>query len=211
MQSENKDKEKNMSNEPEIRNYADYVPNYAPEPNPYDYRIGFFRRLGAYIIDNIIIMLLVIIAMFATGIMSDLLDSVKQGGYSLDFGNMEEVSKRIIPIYGVIVLLYFSSELFFGASLGKMMLAIRIGADDRTIATFPKLLVRFVIKNISVIFSLIAYLLSLIFIDLIGDILQFIIYFGFFFTFSFRRQAFHDMLSATAVYFNYEIIENNNQ
>lgn len=200
-----------MSEELNQRNFAEYVPIYRSEPDPYEYRVGFPRRLGAYIIDYMIIALLITIALFATGQMTELLESIKYFGQSLDNAYIEKVALGMVPVIGVITLLYFSSEMFFGASLGKLMLSIRIGSDDRYLASFPKLLARYIMKNISIISSMIGYSLSLVVVDATGDFLQFVIYFGFLFTIAARKQAFHDMLSATAVYYTNEIIENNNQ
>lgn len=200
-----------MSDQNEQRNYADFVPSYAPEPDPYEYRVGFGRRFGAYIIDNIIITLLLIIALFATGQMNELIEGIKYFGKSFDDEMIRDAALGMVPVVGVITLLYFSSELFFGASLGKMMLGIRIGSDDRFAASFPKLLSRYIIKNISVVISLISFALSTVVFDFFGDMLQIAVYIGFFFTLGARRQGFHDMLSATAVYYTNELIENNNQ
>lgn len=200
-----------MSDELNKRNIVDFVPIYTQETDPYEYRVGFMRRLGAYIIDNIIAALLITIAMFATGQMTELIDGIMYFGKSLDDSYIEDVALSMVPIVGVITLLYYSSELFFGASLGKMFLSIRIGSDDRYPAPFPKLLARYIIKNIGVVISLIAYSISMVSIDFAGDMLQLVVYFGFFFTLAQRKQSFHDMLSTTAVYYNNELIENNNQ
>lgn len=200
-----------MSKELDQRNFADYVPIYRAEPDPYEFRVGFPRRLGAYIIDYLIITLLITIALFATGQMTELIESIKYFGQSLDDAYIQKVALGIVPVAGVITLFYFSSELFFGASLGKLMLSIRIGNDDRNLASFPKLLARYIIKNIGVISSLVGYAIAYVSIDASGDFLQIIVYFGFLFTLAARKQAFHDMLSATAVYYTNELIENNNQ
>jgi uncharacterized RDD family membrane protein YckC len=200
-----------MSENLDPRNYADYVPQYVPEPDPYEYRVGFLRRLGAYIIDTIIVMLLITIALFATGQITELVEAGKDLAKFFDDEAIQIVINSIVPVAGVISLVYFSSELFVGASLGKMLLNIRIGSDDRYPASFPKLLARYSIKNVGVIASLIAYAVSNISIDFAGDLIQFLVYIGFLFTIASRRQGFHDMLSATAVYYTYEIIEDNNQ
>jgi uncharacterized RDD family membrane protein YckC len=200
-----------MTDENIQRNYADFLPNYVPEIDPWEYRIGFGRRFGAYFIDTLIIMLLVMIAMFATGQISELVEGFKYSMKSLDDSMLEETMMKIVPLYAVINLVYFSSELFFGASLGKMMVGIRIGNIDRNPAGISQLIARYSIKNISVIFSLIGFMTGLLFIDIFGDLLQIIVYIGFLFTFGLRRQAFHDMLSATAVYYTNELMDNNNQ
>lgn len=199
-----------MSEEMNQRNYADYLPNYTEIPDPYEYRVGFPRRLGAYLIDYLIIVLLITIALFATGQMVELVESAKDLARFND-ETLQLVARGIVPVVGVITLVYFSSELFMGASLGKLLLGIRIGSDDRYPAMFPKLLARYIIKNIGVVTSMISYAFATLVFDLAGDFLQFIVYIGFLFTIASRRQSFHDMLSATAVYYAGEIIENNNQ
>ncbi|MDX9790798.1 MAG: RDD family protein [Candidatus Kapaibacterium sp.] len=200
-----------MSGEINQRNYSDYVPNYIQEPDPNEYRVGFLRRLAAYLIDMLILILLLTIALFATGQMNELVDATLLFMKSLDDSQLVDTVLKTIPITSTIHLLYFSSELFVGASLGKMVLSLRIGDVNRYPATFPKLLVRYIIKNIGTIISLIIYFFSTIYLEFAGDLLQFIVYIGFLFTMSNNKQAFHDMLSATAVYYNNELIENNNQ
>ena len=200
-----------MSENLDPRNFADYVPQYVPEPDPYEYRVGFPRRLGAYIIDSLIMTLLVTIALFATGKITELLEAGREFARFFNSEAINIVINSITPVVSVITLVYFSSELFVGASLGKLMLSIRIGSDDRYPAIFPKLLARYVIKNIGVITSLIAYAISTLSIDFAGDLIQIIVYIGFLFTIASRKQSFHDMLTATAVYYTYEIIEENNQ
>jgi uncharacterized RDD family membrane protein YckC len=200
-----------MSEQNEQKNYADYLPNYYSEPDPYEFRVGFGRRLAAYIIDSLIISLLLVIALFASGQMNELIDGIKYFGQSFDDEMIQKVALSIVPVVAVVNLLYYSSELFFGASLGKMMLGIRIGDDERKPAPLTRLLTRYLIKNISVVLSLVGIIFSTLIFDFFGDFLQIIIYIGFFFTLSARRQSFHDMLSATAVYYSNEIIENNNQ
>ncbi len=199
-----------MSENNENRNYTDFLPNYYVEPDPYEFRVGFGRRLGAYIIDQLIVSLLILIAMFATGQMTEIFDALVHLGKSFDDEMINETVSKLVPMVGVITLLYFSSELFFGASLGKLMLGLRIGNDDRYAAPFVKLLVRFIIKNVAIVLSLVSFVFSTLIFDFFGDFLQIIIYIGFFFTLSARRQSFHDMLSTTAVFYSNELIENNN-
>lgn len=195
----------------EKKNFADYLPNYYEEHNPYMYRVGFARRLAAYIIDYLILSLLIVIALFASGQMNELLDGIKYFGKSLDDELIRKTALAIVPIVNVITLLYFTSELFFGASLGKLMLGIRIGSDDLTPAPFTKLLARYIMKNISIVLSSIGMLIPLLALDFFGDFLQILIYIGFFFSIGYRKQAFHDRLSATAVYYNNVFYENNEQ
>lgn len=200
-----------MSDQNEQRNYADFVPSYAPEPDPYEYRVGFGRRLGAYIIDNIIIELLLLIILFASGQINEISKNAMNAAKSFDFSVLMQSIKEIGPVGAILTLLYFSSELFFGASLGKMMLGIRIGADDRFPASFPQLLTRYLIKNISELLILLSLIITITAIAYLGNLLGMLILIGFFFTLAARRQGFHDMLSATAVFYTNELIENNNQ
>ncbi|MBX3044675.1 MAG: RDD family protein [Candidatus Kapabacteria bacterium] len=198
-----------MANEMNTRNFADFVPDYS-EPDPYEYRVGFLRRLAAYIIDYVLISLLITIAIFATGQADELMDASMNIWKTFNKQELMDVALGVVPIAGVITLLYFSSELFLGASLGKLLLSIRIGSDDRYPAPFTKLFARYILKNIGVVFALIGSAVSILVIDLAGDFLQFVIYIGFLFTIGRRSQGFHDMLSATAVYYTNELIDNNN-
>ena len=200
-----------MSENLDPRNFADYVPQYVPEPDPYEYRVGFPRRFGAYIIDLIIIQLLLLIILFASGQINEIMDNATAALKTLDLSVVMNSLEEIGPMGAILTLLYFSSEMFFGASLGKMLLGIRIGADDRFPASFPKLFTRFLIKNISELFILLSVIITNAAFGYLGNILSVLVTIGFLFTLAARRQAFHDMLTATAVFYTYEIIENNNQ
>lgn len=201
-----------MTEQNEQRNFADYLPNYYnEEPDPFDYRVGFGRRLGAYLIDYMIITLLFTITLFASGQMSLLMDSSMLLRQSFDTSMIEELMETIMPISILINVLYFSSEIFFGVSLGKLMLGLRIGDADRYPAPITKLLTRYILKNISSVFGLIGLIFTFSFFDYFADMFQFIIYFGFFLTLAARKQGIHDMLSATAVYYTNEIIYENKE
>ena len=51
--------------------YRDLVPDYSQPPHPADFRIGFGRRLGAYLIDFVIYSFLLVTAMSFFGILDD--------------------------------------------------------------------------------------------------------------------------------------------
>lgn len=184
--------------------YRGMMPDYSQEYTDKDYRVGFGRRLGAFLLDTLYLMLL-------SGVVSlFFLDfSQFQAFAGTDIKEIIELSENIaqvlVPVQVVLTLLYYSLEIFVGASLGKMTLNIVIADKDRFAADKSKLLSRYLIKHISTIFSGIAFVTSISFIGSLGSFLYFILVVGFFWTLSENKQAFHDMLTKTAVYYKDEL------
>lgn len=174
-----------------------------------DYRVGFGRRLGAYFIDLIF---MYIIMTFV--VLSSIDVSTISGFEGWDLASyqsfVEEFSEKFALILALVVSLYFISELFLGVSLGKLLLKIKIADENRTQSSIKKLALRYFLKHISSIISIIAILTTLGFLDYIGSIFNFVIFIGCFFVLGANKLALHDMIAGTAVYYKDEIrLENN--
>ncbi|MCL5991324.1 MAG: RDD family protein [Bacteroidetes bacterium] len=188
---------------------------YAYYPiNQYAYRIGFGRRLAAYLIDWVLVNILFVIAFFATGLydefkgyfydMSDLMKFLK------DPGLMQEFTNSILPITFILTFMYYSLEVVLAATPGKLMLGIQIANEDRTNATMLTLFIRFLLKHSNSIFSLLAFVFAINAFDFVGSILGFAFIVGCFFVLAAKRQGFHDMIAKTAVFRKKEVLERNN-
>ena len=165
-------------------------------------RIGFGKRLGAAIIDGILITILtmllgtVVMGIFGLG-----------AGVAGQSGDAEAAAGLIMGMVGsltiglpVFATLYMLIEGVVGASPGKMILGIKIGNADGTPASVGTYLLRWVIKNISFVLGLIAAIASIGIIGTIGNILGLVILIGCFFVLASKRQAFHDMAAKTAIF-----------
>jgi len=129
--------------------------------NPYLWRIGFGRRLGAYLIDMLFYVFLLIIVAMVTGVADEMIGFI-EGDYKVFLSSPEQlegfkdfISKSFVPLSIAVTFVYYSLEIFFAQSLGKMLLGIVIGSADKKFTSYSKLLLRFILKNISTVFSLI--------------------------------------------------------
>lgn len=194
----------------DYNNYSQMMPDYSMAPNPYFLRIGFGRRLGAFLIDYLILMLVITVLFLVTGIYDELMSLIGENMststmaiFSQEFINFSE---SITPLVVIATLVYFSLEIFIGASIGKLTFGIRIASADMTNAPYVKLLIRFLIKHSSNILSLLA--ITLPFLEMVSSLISIVIFIGCFFVLGAKRQALHDMLSDTAVFYSSDIIKN---
>ncbi len=100
----------------------------------------------------------------------------------------------------VLLLVWIPWEGITGAALGKRLLKIRIKSEDGTPGSLDKLIARAAIRNIAILCGFAAWLLGIERIAILGDLAAFAIFIGCFFVLGEKRQAFHDMLTKTAVY-----------
>jgi uncharacterized RDD family membrane protein YckC len=168
----------------------------------FGYRVGFGRRFGAYFIDFLFTIIIYFIAMTVTGAIEELMkiDDI------LNNMNAYMVIMQDATLLGTLFsLLYYSTEIFFSASPGKMILGIQIGLEDRHIANIGSLLKRYFLKHSSSILTVFSLVLLLPILSTLSSLVQLTIVVGFFFTLSIKRQALHDILSKTAVYYKENI------
>lgn len=175
-----------------------------------DSRIGFGRRFGAFFLDSIILGIINMIILGATGLISDLQNLFSHGSFSdpnfwASFGvSMDAVMNEhlfTMIFVSFIGLFYMSLEIILGASVGKLILGIQIANEDGKVADKGTLAYRFAVKNASSIFSLLSYIpiLGLIF-GLLSSIAGVVIFIGYFFIFTESKMCLHDRIAKTAVY-----------
>ncbi|MFN3194831.1 MAG: RDD family protein [Chlorobiota bacterium] len=182
--------------------YDQYMKDQFGEDYELGYRVGFGRRLGAYFIDFLFTIIIYAIAMTVTGAIDEIMKIEDI------FNNINKymVVVQDATLLGVLFsLLYYSTEIFFSASPGKMILGIRIGQENRHIASISNLVIRYLLKHSSAILSALSLIVLLPILSSLSSILQLLIVVGFFFTLSVKRQALHDILSKTAVYYKENI------
>lgn len=189
------------------RDYSNMMPDYGTYEDK-DYRVGFGRRLGAWFIDTIIT---IIIAM-SVAIFYGLPDMFAGMDNPIEVftnpENMQSFIAQMTPFYigmFALILIYFIPEIFIGASVGKLALNIRIADKERFTAQVGKLITRYVLKHISNIVSFITYISGIMLLGTLGSLLGFVIFIGCFFVLGQNKQAFHDMIAGTAVYYKDEL------
>lgn len=169
-------------------------------------RIGFGRRLGAFLIDFVISSgLAFIIVSLAGSMFENFVDWSKFSDEVINqmgsiYGNFTETIIYLSVVGTLVSFLYFIVEGFTGYTIGKLILGIQIGTQEGKRADQSKLMVRFAIKNISTIVGLISTATMVSIIGTIGSILGFIVLIGCFFALGENKLAMHDMIAKTAVY-----------
>jgi uncharacterized RDD family membrane protein YckC len=188
---------------------------YAGYPlEQYSFRIGFGRRLAAYVLDGVFVYVIFAIAFFATG----LYDQYKSYFVNVQdllslFTNpqmMREFTNAIMPISFIITFMYYSLEVVLAATPGKFILGIQIANQDRTYANVVTLFIRFFLKHSSTILSLAAFVTFINAFSIVSSLISVAFIIGCFFVLAQKRQGFHDMLAKTAVFRRHDLVEKNN-
>lgn len=175
-------------------------------------RIGFGRRLGAYLIDIVFIVGLGYILISLTGdLLEQFVDFSKMNDEQINALSSQPIMwtlSVLLPIAIVFVsFIYNLLEGFTGFTLGKLMLGIQIGNQDGTPTEISKLMARYALKNISSIVGLIGLAAMISIINTIGSALGFVVTIGCFFALGEKKLALHDMLAKTAVYRKSELAD----
>lgn len=180
-----------------------------------DKRIGFGRRLGAKLLDALIMLIIAIVFYYAAGDdMHNNLDRMvriimaQQGqdssAYSEEVADFMAQVMKLSLVANFVGILVNLTELAMGATPGKMLLSIRVAhANGRkgSIALWAK---RWAVVNASTILSLLA-LGGLTFLNTVSGLISFVVFLGCFAMLSQRRQALHDIIAGTAVYYDHDI------
>lgn len=173
-------------------------------------RIGFGPRLGAFVIDIVFVWILSgLISRFATSFMAvqaqaqvdELMASNPfiAGMYTGEMFNMAVSMTRISLIVIFARLLYFSTEIFLGASVGKLLLGLKIVNADGSDASTGVLLGRYLLKHIGKVCTVLALFCLPPLFNGFGNLFGFAIFVGCFFAAGDRHQALHDMICKTIV------------
>ncbi len=176
----------------------------------YDERVGFGRRFGAYMLDLLTIIILgLIISSIAGEQLAELffgtqLAEVDEAaaqfeGMGFDYGSLMTRMTQVGAGTSVIAILLFVMEGLKGQSIGKMLLKIENTNPDGSESDAKNLWIRSLLKYGSTILSLLGGLIGLSLIGTIGSIWGFVIFVGFFFAFSEKKQTIHDMIAKTVV------------
>ena len=172
-------------------------------------RVGFGARLGAALIDGIIIFgLMIIIGMFFLGGAMSLLGGMGSMGTGEPSTTVEGAmaAGAVGAGFGALALMYLLPlvysllEVIKAASPGKMILGLRIRNADGSVANMNTLLTRWAAKNSASLINIVAALTGVALLYTVGTIAGLIIFIGCLFVLGAARQGFHDKLAHTAVY-----------
>ena len=159
-------------------------------------REGFGIRLGAYLLDVIII--LIVAFLLLGGSIFAALTGAGAGGTAQ--AGAEAVSIGFLILFFVFAVGYSLTEIFMAGSPGKRVLGIMIADENGTRASIGQLTKRWAIKNAGNLIDIVGTLTGLAFLGTIGKLVNFAIVIGCFFVLGAARQAFHDKLAGTAVF-----------
>jgi uncharacterized RDD family membrane protein YckC len=170
-----------------------------------DKRVGFGPRLGAALLD---VVLITIVSLLFGGTMGALLGlgagaiagaGAEADGAAAAGAAIGAVGGMMIGIY-VFGFLYSLVEAFTGASPGKMVLKLKIGFEDGRNAPVPTYVARWAVKYAGTLIGLVALMPGLHLLGTFGSLASFVIFIGCFLVLGDNHQALHDMAAKTAVF-----------
>jgi uncharacterized RDD family membrane protein YckC len=171
-------------------------------------RKGFGVRLGARLLDYLIFSGVILVISASTGIMTDFVEFYTKMFQNLsDSQYIQQISlafnaKHRMTFIGfnILTLLYYSLEIFGATSLGRMILGLKIGDNDGKKAGISNLTIRYLLKQLPEILSILILLTNIAFLSYISLIITLALFVGCFFVLAEKKQSFHDLLAGTAVY-----------
>jgi len=180
-----------------------------PSTNPgvfVENRIGFGMRLGAFLIDCVLV---AIVAFLGGSTIGGMLGA--SAGAAMSSGDADPmkgmamggiVGAFIGTLVGlaVVSVIYNLLEGFTGWTIGKLLLGIQIGNQSGTRASMGQLLGRYALKNCNFLLTFLAVLTGVSLLRTLGVLGGLAIFIGCFFVIGAAHQAFHDMIAKTAVY-----------
>lgn len=168
-------------------------------------RIGFGTRLGALIIDSVIIsvisFMLGMVGLASGGLLGAAAGAgIGQTPESAVGGGLIGAITGFVTGALIASFVYSLLEAFTGLTIGKLLLGIRIKNEDGSDGNTQLYLKRWAIKNIGTLCSLIALVTHISFISTVGSLCSLAIFIGCFLALRDNKQTLHDQLAKTAVY-----------
>ena len=178
-------------------------------------RTGFGPRLGAFIIDSIIISLLASLLMsiimettFNAFFQGHLTESILKGEALKSGSAAAEAYREMLRISLFIAhfsTLYMIIEAFTGATPGKMILGLKIGTQEGKSGDMWLYFPRYLIKNCSVLIDLAGRITGITLLGTIGGFAGMVVFFGCFYVLGEKKQALHDIIAKTAVFRKHDL------
>ncbi len=173
-------------------------------------RVGFGRRLGAYLLDGLTVLVVgSIIGILIGDQLAPLIFGQQLEEFNVlsdQFGDLDfDIIGIMMKVFGVmagmpiVTIIIFILEGALGQSPGKMMLSIVNTNVDGSKSDPGKLWLRSFLKYGASIVSLIGSALSLLVLGWIANLWGIVIFIGFFLAFMDNKQTIHDMIAKTVV------------
>ena len=168
-------------------------------------RIGFGRRLGALILDFIIIGIISSLVgdslLGLLGINVTIPAEIADADEAMEgFATIMEQASKASAAAGILSILYFLTEVFMARTPGKMLLGIIIANADGSPAGTGVLLKRFLLKEGYNAFTFLSLVLGISLLSSIGNLWSLVFFVGCFFALGEKKQALHDQLVKSAVF-----------
>lgn len=170
-------------------------------------RVGFGKRFLAALIDTLILAVLVLIFFKFSGFFESYLDFFREIGELGDTDAIKNLQDDFIrgnrlnfAFPAILYLLYFLSEVFTGASLGKYLLGLKIAKINGEPADSNSLWLRYIVKNSGSLLTLLWVATMLQFFYILNSMFGFTIFFGFLLILGRNKQNLQDMVAKTAVF-----------
>ena len=174
-------------------------------------RIGFSSRLGAAALDwifagvfaGVLAAIFGVLGLGAGGALGIAVEDQAEMEGVLEAAGLGALLGALLGLISGFVIGYFLYSLieaFTGASPGKMALGFKVGNEDGRAGDTGLYLKRWAIKNASSVFSMVALLTGLVFLEPFGTLIGVVMFFGCFLALSEERQALHDKIAKTAIY-----------
>jgi uncharacterized RDD family membrane protein YckC len=192
-------------------------PTTAPtDPAAAAERVGFGSRLGAYLIDHVVIWGLAALlarplsSLFPHAVAAALAAATEKAAkdprMSAQMGAFGETMARMTIAAILVSAVYFLAEALWGRAIGKLLLGLRIATDDGKGATLGRLLVRMLVKNGGAVLKLVAMTTGATILSRGGDVLSVVVTGGCLLALWPRRQALHDLAANTAVFHGSDVV-----
>ncbi|MCX7909912.1 MAG: RDD family protein [Ignavibacteria bacterium] len=181
-------------------------------------RANFGKRFLAALVDTLILVVIVIAFYKFTGFFDSYIEFFQElRNIGTDKEAISEFQENFFranalnfAFPAILYLIYFLSEAFYGISLGKYLLGLKIASVDGKNAPQIVLWTRYLVKNSSSIMTLIWVISGLSLFNVLNSIFGLAIFFGFLLIFGRNKQNLQDIIAKTAV-FKTEILEELNQ
>jgi uncharacterized RDD family membrane protein YckC len=196
----------NNQNELQQQKYRQVMPDYSPSYSIWDYRVGFGRRALAAIIDYIFVVIISFIFAYATGSFSQFANF--DLSILTDKDAMENLVRSYLPLSVLVTTLYSITEVLLAGTPGKYLLGIIIADEKMLYASYNKLIIRFLLKHLSLLFQIIFVLTWMQIFSTLGSFWDWVVIAAFLFVFKSDRQSLYDKIAKTAVYFKKEVDAN---
>lgn len=180
-------------------------------------RIGFGKRFLSAFIDSLVIITILIVVYKFNGFIENYLNFLNEiRGYATDQATIIALQNEFFRdnklnfLYpSILSLIYYFSEILWGASLGKYILGLKIANSNGKFAHTSTLFTRYVVKNSTSIIGILWITTNFSFLNTLNSLVGLVILFGFLLILTRNRQDLQDIIAKTAVFRSEELTEYN--